>query len=79
MKAFLELVVRQLVDDSDHVILREEATVNSRCFVFVLPRSEVGKVIGKQGHTIQVIRSLLVGADRLGQNYRFEVEELGKE
>ena len=75
MRQFLELVVRQLVDDVDHAVLREEATAHSRSFVLVLPPVEVGKIIGKQGHTIQAIRSLLMGATRSAETIRFEVEE----
>ena len=77
MKPFLELVVRQLVDNANDVVLREEATVNHRGFVLILPSSEVGKIIGKQGYTIQAIRSLLAGAACAGESIRFEVEEQG--
>ena len=76
MKQFLELVVRQLVDNAEAAVLNEEAMVaNNRDFVVVLPASEVGKMIGKQGHTIQAIRSLMIGAARQGESIRFEVEE----
>lgn len=49
---------------------------DTRQFVLELPRSEVGKVIGKQGHTINAIRNLLsIAAARQGGRVTFEIEE----
>lgn len=77
MRAFVELVIRQLVGEDSTIFLTEEATEHNRSFVLVLPASELGKVIGKQGHTIQAIRSLLVGAASSGHSIRFEAHEQG--
>ena len=77
MKEFLDFVVRQLIDAPDEMVLREETTVDHRSFFLFLPPAEVGKIIGKQGHTIRAIRSLLEGAARHGEQVSFEVEEHG--
>ena len=52
MKEFLEYVVAQLVDRPEDFSLRVTDRGDTRQFVLELPRSEVGKIIGKQGHTI---------------------------
>lgn len=76
MKEFLQFVVEQLTDQPDDVALREEIESDLHSFVLTLPSSEVGKVIGKQGHTIRAIRNLLgAAAARNGQRVSFEIEE----
>ena len=75
MKEFLEFVVGQLVDRPEACVLRVSEQGDARQFVLALPRSEVGKVIGKQGHTINAIRNLLACASRQGGRVGFEIEE----
>ena len=75
MKEFLDFVVRQLVDVPEAVVVEERATANQRSFFVTLPPEEVGKIIGKQGHTIRAIRSLLESTVRPGEKVSFEVEE----
>ncbi len=59
MKQFLEFVIRQLVEFPDEVMLSEIA--NGKTFVFRLRmrQSDVGRIIGRNGQTIQAIRALL--------------------
>ena len=76
MKEFLEFVVGQLVDQPAECVLRLTEQGDAKQFVLTLPRSEVGKVIGKQGHTINAIRSLLASTvSRQGGRVSFEIEE----
>ncbi len=76
MKEFLEYVVAQLVDRPEDFSLRVSDRGEIRQFVLELPRTEVGKVIGKQGHTINAIRNLLAAsAARHGGRVTFEIEE----
>lgn len=76
MRGFLEYVARQLVDQTGEMSLREEVRDGSNHYVLTLPVSEVGKVIGKQGHTIRAIRNLLGAASaRHGSHCTFEVAE----
>ena len=76
MKDFLQFVVGQLVDRPDECILRVNEQGEHKQFVLALPRSEVGKVIGKQGHTIQAIRNLLSTAALRGEKRAFlEISE----
>ena len=75
MKEFLEFVVGQLVDRPGECVLRSHEQGDLKQFVLALPRSEVGKVIGKQGHTINAIRNLLACASRQRGRISFEIEE----
>ncbi len=80
MKQFLEFVVGQLVDRPEQCVLRIQEQGDAKQFVLSLPRSEVGKVIGKQGHTINAIRSLLASTvARQGGRVSFEIEERPEE
>ena len=62
MRAFLEYVVGQLIDHPEELVLHEDERAGTHQFLLGLPHSEVGKVIGKQGHTIRAIRNLLASA-----------------
>ena len=69
-------MVGQLVDRPDDLVLRVTEQGDTHHYVLELPRSEVGKVIGKQGHTINAIRGLLgCAASRQTGRVTFEIEE----
>lgn len=76
MREFLEYVTGQLVDQPGELILRDEVRGDTHHYLLSLPASEVGKIIGKQGHTIRAIRNLMAAAtDRHGQRCTFEIVE----
>ncbi len=77
MRKFLEYVVSQLIDCPEELVIHSAPAENKeQRFTLELPRSEVGKVIGKQGHTIRAIRSLLSStASRQGQRATLEIRE----
>jgi len=62
MKAFIEYVVKALVDHPDQVDVREVDGERVVVFELRLNQSDVGKVIGKNGRTISAIRTLLTSA-----------------
>jgi predicted RNA-binding protein YlqC (UPF0109 family) len=62
MKAFVEYVVKALVDHPDKVDVREIDGERVVVFELRLEQTDVGKVIGKNGRTISAIRSLLASA-----------------
>jgi predicted RNA-binding protein YlqC (UPF0109 family) len=62
MKAFIEYVVKALVDYPDQVDIREVDGERVVVFEVRLAPTDVGKVIGKSGRTITAIRTLLTGA-----------------
>ena len=77
MRNFLEYVVSQLIDRPEDLVIHSDVSENNeQRFTLELPRSEVGKVIGKQGHTIRAIRGLLSStASRQGERATLEIRE----
>lgn len=71
MKELIETIVAQLVDDPNNVtVLVDEAaqTIDIR-----VDKSEIGRVIGKQGRIAKSIRSIVKAAS-MRQNKRYSVE-----
>jgi hypothetical protein len=78
MKAFVEYVVKALVDHPDQVDVREVDGDRVVVFELRLNQSDVGKVIGKSGRTITAIRTLLTSAAaKLGKRAMLEIVEPG--
>ena len=77
MQAFLEFVVKGLVDRPDAVTITPvEQQGGQTLFELRLHPTDVGKIIGKQGATIQAIRSLTqVGAAKRGLRCTVEIVE----
>jgi hypothetical protein len=76
MQAFLEYVVKGLVDRPDAVAITPVDRNGVTVFELRLHPTDVGKVIGRQGSTIQAIRSLLqVGSARKGLRCAVEIVE----
>ena len=62
MKAFIEYVVKELVDYPEQVDIREVDGERVVVFEVRLNPTDIGKVIGKSGRTITAIRTLLTSA-----------------
>lgn len=62
MKAFIEYVVKELVDYPEQVDVREVDGDRVVVFEVRLHPTDVGKVIGKSGRTITALRTLLTSA-----------------
>ena len=62
MKAFIEFVVKALVDHPEQVEVREVDGERVVVFELRLNQTDIGKVIGKSGRTITAIRTLLTSA-----------------
>jgi predicted RNA-binding protein YlqC (UPF0109 family) len=76
MKAFIEYVVKALVDHPEQVNVREVDGERVVLFELRLEPSDVGKVIGKNGRTIMAIRTLLGNAAaKLGKRVVLEIIE----
>jgi uncharacterized protein len=76
VKEFLEFVIRQLVDYPDEVMLSEIPSGRMTIFRVQLRQTDVGRVIGRNGQTIQAIRALLASsASRHGQRATLEIVE----
>jgi predicted RNA-binding protein YlqC (UPF0109 family) len=62
MKDLLELIVKQLVDNPDDVNVNEISGEQTSVFELRVNKTDLGKVIGKQGRTARAIRTLLSAA-----------------
>jgi len=76
MQAFLEYVVKGLVDRPDAVTITPVEHEGSTVYELRLHPTDIGKIIGKQGATIHAIRSLLqIGSAKKGQRCSVEIVE----
>ncbi len=76
MKEFLEFIVRELVEFPDEIMLSEIPSGKMTIFKLQMRQSDVGRIIGRNGQTIQAIRALLSSsAARHGQKATLEIVE----
>lgn len=76
MQAFLEYVVKGLVQHPAEVTVTQVPREGATVFELRLHPSDVGKVIGRQGQTINAIRSLLLaGSAKQGLRCSLEIVE----
>lgn len=76
MQEFLEYVVKGLVQYPDAVSISPVQRDNATIFELRLHASDVGKIIGRQGVTINAIRSLLqAGSAKQGLRCSLEIVE----
>ncbi len=73
MQAFVEYVVKGLVANPDDVVVAATVKDGASLYEVRVNSDDMGKVIGREGQTINIIRSLLqVGGSR--KNVRCSVE-----
>ena len=76
MQAFLEYVTRGLVDHPEAVVVTPAQKDGLTVYELRLHPSDVGKIIGRQGMTINAIRSLLLaGSAKKGLRCTLEIVE----
>jgi hypothetical protein len=76
MQAFLEYVVKGLVEHPEKVIITPVEREGTTVYELRLHPQDVGKVIGRQGMTINAIRSLLLaGSAKNGLRCTLEIVE----
>ena len=76
MQAFLEYVVKGLVQHPDEVKVTPVEREGTTVYELRLNPQDVGKVIGRQGMTINAIRSLLLaGSAKKGLRCTLEIVE----
>ena len=74
MQAFLEQVVKGLVDHPDAVNITEVEQERTTVYELRLDPSDVGRVIGRSGRTVNAIRTLLqVGSAKAGKFTRLDI------
>ena len=76
MQEFLEYVVKGLVQHPGAVTVTPVARAGSTIYELRLDPSDVGQIIGRQGVTINALRSLLlVGSAKKGLRCSLEIVE----
>lgn len=76
MKEFVEYIVKNLVDHPDQVIINEIGGTHTLIIELKVEKSDIGKIIGKKGKTINAIRTLLMSvASRNGIRVNLEIIE----
>lgn len=80
MKEFVEYIVKNLVDHPDQVRINEIGGTHTLIIELGVEKSDIGKIIGKKGKTINAIRTLLMSvASRNGLRVNLEIIEDQKE
>jgi hypothetical protein len=59
MKEILEVIIKNLVDNPEEVSINENTNAKSVCYEVSVAKSDMGKVIGKQGKMAKAIRSVI--------------------
>ena len=76
MKAFLEYVLKNLVDSPESVSVQQVSVSGKTTLEVRVRPGDVGKVVGKQGQTIAAIRSIInAAAARYGGRVEVEIVE----
>ncbi len=74
MEQLLTYLARALVDQPDQVGLRVSEAEGARLFELKVAPEDVGKVIGRDGRTVNALRTLLnAAAQKQGQKVRLEI------
>ncbi len=58
MKDFIHFLVTSIIDNIETVKITEEQTSEETIITISVPKSEMGKIIGKEGKVINAIRQL---------------------
>lgn len=76
MKALVEYLVKNLVDDVSGVEIVEEDKGSVSDITITVPQGEMGKIIGKQGRIAKALRSVVKAASqKTGKKYNVEISE----
>jgi hypothetical protein len=76
MKDLLIQIVKVLVDNPEQVQVNEIESTQTVVLELRVAKSDMGKIIGKQGKTVNAIRTLLNAASgKIGKRYMLEIVE----
>ncbi|MGE3954025.1 MAG: KH domain-containing protein [Parachlamydiales bacterium] len=79
MEQFVEYLVKNLVDDPEQVQVKSRTDGEEVMIEFKVGPNDIARVIGRQGRTIQALRTLVMTAGaRLGTRVRLELIEDGR-
>lgn len=76
MEGFLNYVIKELVEFPDEVVITTTEVGDSVTYHVAMRKSDLGKIIGRGGHTIQALRTLLqVAEQKRGMKANLEIIE----
>jgi predicted RNA-binding protein YlqC (UPF0109 family) len=76
MKALIEQIAKALVDKPEEVSVAEVEGEKTSVFELRVDKSDIGKIIGKQGNTARAIRTIISAAGtKLGKRCVLEILE----
>ncbi len=76
MEEFLHYVVGKLVEYPDEIVVTRKEEGDKTVFLLAARKSDLPKIIGKGGHTIQALRTLMhASAQKKGQHIALEILE----
>ena len=76
MKDLIKEIVQALVDQPDQVSVAEIVGENTNVLEVRVAKSDMGKVIGKQGRNAQALRTILIAAaGKTRKRYLLEIVE----
>jgi hypothetical protein len=74
VEALVTYLARALVDQPDQVSLRTSDVEGARLYELKVAPEDIGKVIGRDGRTVNALRTLLgAAAQKHGQKVRLEI------
>lgn len=76
MKEFLEYLVKNLVDQPENVVVNCTEKENMFLIQLRVSSGDIGKVVGRKGHTINALRTILMSVcARQGLRVQLELVE----
>ena len=76
LKALLENMAKSLVDEPEGVVVHEVTGENTTVFELKVSKSDLGKIIGKQGRTAKSLRTILsAAATKLNKRTHLDIIE----
>ena len=76
MEEFLRYVIGSLVEFPEGVVIKKTETPSTVSFLVAARASDIPKIIGKSGHTIRALRTLLnASADKRNMTATLEIIE----
>jgi predicted RNA-binding protein YlqC (UPF0109 family) len=76
MKDLISYIVRAIVDDPEQVKVTEVEAEHNVVIELRVAKSDMGKVIGKQGKNAQALRTILIAASgKTRKRYMLEIAE----
>ncbi len=76
MQDLVQFIVTNLADDAENIDVELIENDNNSEIIITAPKSEIGKIIGKQGRIAKAIRTLAkAGGSKTGKRYVVTINE----